>query len=168
MIFRGGGQEDFALKKISGSDFREKKNSPLWAGKKKFQHASGSAFALRKVFSVSQKLFSQSDICFLHSLNSFSLSENYIIYLGNDFSHYKIQIFCSFENSLLYSKTLPYAKNYHIHVYVDAKSPSLVFMKISFGSFLKKIFGPKGPRKKIPAPKMGKIFFSVFLPPPPL
>ena len=142
MTFKGGGG-----RKTSGSHFRKKKILAQRAGIKKFPVCLRKHFRTPKtVFALQKPLFAVLNLLFaLRKLLSYS--ENYIIYFGNDFSHYKSQVFCSLKTVSCTSRSLAYMPRATIQVGVKFPHPPCLNENMSSGIFKKILSGPKGRRK---------------------
>ena len=104
-LWGGGGAGRFRKKKFPAVMLGKKIIRPEGPAKKILWLALGSGFALRYLFSHSKLHLSHSEICFRSPKSAFRTPwtalrspKNYIIYSGNDFSHYKKEVFCSLKN----------------------------------------------------------------------
>ena len=137
------------------------KNSPAWL-RKPFRTPK-PVFALQNPPFAVRNLLSQSKICFSHSVNCFTHSKS-TLYLGNDFSHYKKEVFLGKRKIL--------KKNYgKWRTWMLNPPPPPGLMKRALGGFKKNNPARRAGEKKISCSKNRQknspAHLSLPAPPPP-
>ena len=144
--FYGGGRKT-SQKKISGCDLREKKLSGPKGRQKKFSglpwealsHSNTCFRTPKSAFRTPKSAFAVQNLHFALRKLLYALQKNYIIYrFGNDFSHYKKEVFCCLKK-------------------VSCKPPPPNgLMKWAPWGFKKNSPARRAGEKNSPAPKIGK------------